>query len=224
MEDQIALEGGCRGFCVEIVHREGDPLNALLKMDDAVSYLSDVVAKELFTPSGNFFTDRKQILGLVDALAEQYGLDKKQSKALNEILRVYALRNSLPQDVLFYTDFRPRKGECTALRFIAKWGDWVVVKKRNLENIPPHDALFFLSSVQDTIRRKIRESVQIPPVERRRASKSALKAILDMYSSVDLPDVQKRVWLRAALEAAGLPMEYGIAFQYIRPKVRGRLK
>lgn len=224
MEDQIALEGGCRGFCVKIVHKTGGPLDALLRMDDAVSYLSDLVARELFTPSGDFFADRRRILGIVDAISEQYGLDKKQSKALNDILRVYSLRMSLPPEMLFYTDYRPERGDCGDLRFVAKWGKWATVKKRSLANRPAHEVIFFLSSVQDTIRRKIREIVPVPSVERRRASRSALKAVLDAYSSLDLPETGRRIWLRTALEAAGLPMEYGIAFQYLRPKVRGRVR
>ncbi len=221
MEEVVLLRGGVAGLCAHVEHKSGDLLPALLRMDDAVSTMADVLAGTLFSPSGDYFADRRKIVGVVDAIAEENALDKKQTRALEQILRVYALRKSLPAETLFYTGFRPERGDCSSLQFVANWRGWIVVKKRETVGKKPHEILFFLSSVEDSIRRKIRELLPVSPPPKRRPSKSALHAALQMYREAG-EGPNAKLLLRVALESFSLPMEYGVAYELIKPKARGR--
>ncbi len=159
---------------------------------------------------------------ILESIVSEYSLDKKPAAAFKDILKIYSTRYilrandrlwELGDDVGDAVD-APADG----YQFIAKYGNWIVVKKQKISpKTRPVDVILYLSSVSSSIYNGYSAFCQKEPLA------IAIDDLPSRSASLDKDSLMRILaGFYELLQRSKFPAHYGPAYDNIKPPKRIR--
>jgi len=159
---------------------------------------------------------------ILESVVSEYALDKKPTAAFKDILKIYSARYVLQANDRLWELNEDVGNEVGApadgYQFIAKHGNWVVVKKQKISpKTRPVDVILYLSSVSSSVyngysafcqRKPLSISIDdIPPRTAELDNELSMRILAGFYE---------------LLQRSKFPAHYGPAYDNIKPPKRIR--
>jgi len=169
---------------------------------------------------------QSKVSDILSAVSSEYSLDKKQTAAMKDVLKVYCVRYVLSAKLGDFEHITHAGEEIEPLGegyfFVANTDGWVSVKKQKItEKTTPIDLLFYVASLSSTLHSKAGELLPVEESADRIRPSDACALALKLSNggkNVSVYDLA----LKKYMEMAGAPVHYGVAYNRIRPPKRIR--
>ncbi len=159
---------------------------------------------------------------ILESVVSDYSLDKKPTAAFKDILKIYSVRYVLRANDRLWElgeDVGDEADSSTeGYQFIAKHGNWVVVKKQKISpKTRPVDVILYLSSVSSSVYNGYASFCQRAPLSVSIDELPPRSAELDGESSMQI-----LAGFYELLQRSKFPAHYGPAYDNIKPPKRIR--